>query len=232
MKFSIITVCRNAEKTIEKTIASVTGQCYENLEYIIVDGASTDSTGEIIEKYRHKITKFISEKDNGIYDAMNKGISLSTGDYLLFLNADDSLIDEEILKKVAKFIEKYPFDIVHGGIKGFDPKTNEVFDIFYDKPITKKFFLTRSFHHQGAFIKKSAFETIGYYDLNYRISADQEWFLRAYTKGLKFKYIMMLISFYNLHGLSYENKNNKENIAERKKIRKKYFNLLERIKFV
>ena len=101
-KISIITVSYNAVATIEQTILSVINQTYENIEYIIIDGGSTDGTIDIIKKYKDKISYWVSEQDNGIYDAMNKGIDVATGDYIQFLNADDCLVNKEIIKIVKE----------------------------------------------------------------------------------------------------------------------------------
>ena len=105
MKISIVTVTLNSEKTLERTIKSVLGQNYSDVEYIIIDGGSTDGTLNIIEKYKDKISKVISEKDNGLYDAMNKGIKLSTGDIVGILNSDDFFYNEEVLSIVANSFE-------------------------------------------------------------------------------------------------------------------------------
>lgn len=100
-KFSIVTVCRNAEKTIERTIRSVIAQTYPNKEFVVIDGASSDGTRAILEKYRDKIDVVVSEPDKGIYDAMNKGVSRATGDYVIFINADDYFYDDRALEHAA-----------------------------------------------------------------------------------------------------------------------------------
>lgn len=113
MKISIVTVCFNAESNVEKTIKSVISQTYSDIEYIIIDGNSTDSTMAIIEKYADKIDKIISEPDNGIYDAMNKGISLATGDFINFMNAGDIFSSQDAVKNVVMQI-KDESDVVYG----------------------------------------------------------------------------------------------------------------------
>ena len=123
MKFSIITVTYNSAATIEQTIRSVIGQSYENIEYIIVDGQSTDSTLKIIEKYKDRIGKIVSEKDNGLYDALNKGIDLATGDVIGFLHSDDFYINEKVIERYAEaFIKEKP-DAVYSDLYYVD-KTN------------------------------------------------------------------------------------------------------------
>ena len=128
MKISIITVCKNAESAIERTILSVVTQsCFnKNIEYLIIDGASTDKTIEIIQKYAEKYPiKWISEPDSGIYNAMNKGIKLASGDYLLFLNAGDYLIHYNIIKSLINLFGSSEFDIIHGNIFCINPESEQ-----------------------------------------------------------------------------------------------------------
>ena len=117
MKVSIVTVCYNSEATIEETICSVLDQNYPDIEYIVVDGKSTDKTFSIIDKYRNKISKIISEKDDGMYFAINKGISLATGDIVGILNADDFYSNEKIISLVVKEFEAKKPDSVYGNLQ-------------------------------------------------------------------------------------------------------------------
>ena len=114
MKFTIVTVCYNAGKILEKTITSVLSQTYRNIEYIIIDGASSDNTKEVLEKYADKIDIIISEPDNGLYDAMNKAIDIATGDYINFMNAGDYFSDDYVLESVANQINEDEDDVVYG----------------------------------------------------------------------------------------------------------------------
>ena len=116
MKISIITVVRNNASTIKDTIDSVLKQTYSNVEYIVIDGSSTDGTIEIIQGYKKYIKKFISEKDKGVYDAMNKGINLATGDVIGLLNGDDVYFDETVLQNVANAFKKNESDCVYGDL--------------------------------------------------------------------------------------------------------------------
>ena len=127
LKISVITVSYNAAQTIEETLFSVCNQSYLNVEYIIIDGGSTDGTCEIIEKYRNKIGYFISEPDNGIYDAMNKGLKIATGDYVIFLGADDHFISLSVLEEVVEEMEKTNKTniVFYGDV--FRPKRNDLY---------------------------------------------------------------------------------------------------------
>ncbi len=117
MKISIVTVCFNSENTIEDTIKSVLNQSYENIEYIIIDGNSTDKTKDIIKKYINNIDIFISESDAGIYFAMNKGISAATGEFIGFLNSDDIFASENIIKSIAELILSNQLDVIYGNLQ-------------------------------------------------------------------------------------------------------------------
>jgi glycosyltransferase involved in cell wall biosynthesis len=172
-KISIVTVCLNSERTIEKTILSVLGQSYSNIEYIIIDGGSADGTLRIINKYKDKISFVISEKDNGIYDAFNKGLKIFTGELIGFVNSDDYLLPDA-MNILCEYFNKYPEKdfffgsvIKHWGVlHGYKP-----WIIF----LTWGFY---SSHSTGFFIKKNPAKTVGYYNLKYKYSADYDYFYR------------------------------------------------------
>ncbi len=176
-KISIVTVCMNSEKTIERTLKSVIEQNYENLEYIIIDGGSTDRTLEIVSKYKKYISKLISENDNGIYDAFNKGLKNFTGDLIGFVNSDDYLLDNA-LNTISKYYQTYPnIDFFFGSVKkhwgilhGYKP-----WKIFY----TWGFYTS---HSTGFYIKKEAALKVGFYNLNYKYSSDYDYFYRMIVK--------------------------------------------------
>lgn len=112
--FSIITICYNAASDIERTLQSVVAQTYRNIEYIVIDGASTDKTLDIISKYSAEVSQMVSEKDGGLYDAMNKGLSLATGEYVCFLNAGDSFFEEKTLEKIVQGLDGSTPDLIYG----------------------------------------------------------------------------------------------------------------------
>jgi len=190
VKISIITVCFNSESTIKDTLESVKKQDYLDIEYIIIDGGSIDNTLKIINHYDKIITKVISEPDKGLYDAMNKGIKLATGDLIGILNSDDIFHDNSVLKSVAKFHNKNPVDA-------------SISDVLYKNnngKIVRKYSannwtpekLKSAFMppHAGIFFKKNLFKDYGYYQLDYQIAADFELITRFFLKNkITWKYL-------------------------------------------
>lgn len=202
MKISIITVCFNAIDTIDKTIESVINQTYSDIEYIIIDGKSTDGTVDIINKYSYiNNFKYISEKDKGIYDAMNKGINLVTGDYIYFLNSGDYFCNEYVIEKIVSEVKNDKVDIIYGNI----------FDVFsnYKKHISYKniklsplnFIRGTSIGHQAIFANKKIFID-NQFDIKYRICADKKWIISSYLKGYRFKYYDVDICLFDKSGVS------------------------------
>ena len=169
-KISIITVCKNSSSTIENTIKSIIKQNYNNIEFIIIDGKSNDTTLSIIEKYKKDISKVISEEDHGIYDAFNKGLKLATGDLIGFVNSDDTLTDNAI-EILLNYYKKNPeIDFIFGSVKkhwgilhGYNPW--KIFWGFYTS------------HSTGFFIKRYA-KKVGNYNTKYKYSADYDYFYR------------------------------------------------------
>ena len=176
-RFSIITVVLNNEKFLNNTIKSVISQSYKNFEYIVIDGKSEDNTLAIIKKYKNKITKFISEKDRGIYDAFNKGIRLASGEYICIVNSDDKL-KIDALKIINKYINKYPeIDFFFGSVKkhwgvlhGYQPKKIKYSWGFY------------SSHSTGFYIKNESAKKVGPYNIKYKYHADYDYFYRMIVK--------------------------------------------------
>ena len=180
-KFSIITVTYNAEKVLEDTIQSVIFQTYRNVEYIIVDGASKDHTLEIVNKYHNRINKVISEPDKGLYDAMNKGIQLATGDYLCFLNAGDKFHDSETLQKIVHTLKGQELpDVIYGETAIVDEEGHFLHMRRLSTPAHlnwKSFKQGMLVCHQAFFVNREL--AINHlYDLQYRFSADFDWCIR------------------------------------------------------
>ena len=204
MKISIITVCFNANKTIEQTIISVLSQTYQNIEYIIIDGGSVDGTIGIIKKYSSKVDKIISEKDNGMYDALNKGIKLATGDIIGILNSDDFFSNNNILNLiVCKFNENLELDAIIGDV-AFVDKTNKIIrHCSAKKWDISKFRFGNMPPHPSFYCKKYCYDKFGYYNIKFKIAGDFELLLRFfYINKIQFSHIPKTMVSMNLGGLS------------------------------
>ena len=192
MKISIITSVYNNQETIKDAMDSVLSQTYENIEYIIVGGASTDGTVEIVQSYGDKISKFISEKDKGIYDGLNKGISLATGDIIAFLHSDDIYASDSIIEEVVlTFKSDKSLDGVYGDLV-YTPKadTDKVLRYWkskeFDSSLLKNGWMPA---HPTLFLKREVYERFGGFDLSFRIAADYDFMLRVLSGGIKVKYL-------------------------------------------
>ena len=183
-KISIVTIAYNAEKCIEDTIKSVINQTYDNVEYIIVDGQSTDSTLAICNKYKSQIDILVSEKDKGLYDAMNKGVNLATGDIVGMLNADDFYESNTVLTKVADAFSVNDIDCLYGDLVYVDPfETDKVVRNWVSGIYNSKSFLRGWMPpHPTFFIKKSHYQKYGTYSLKLMSAADYELMLRMIYK--------------------------------------------------
>ncbi len=222
MKASIITVSYNAVKTIEKTILSVLEQSYTNIEYIIIDGQSTDGTLDIIKKYEKYIDCVISEPDNGIYDAMNKGIQLATGDIIGFVNSDD-WYELDTIEKVVTCFNSTDAELIHGIVwfveeDGSRKKMNG----FRNGEVAYEQLYYRMLPHLSVFAKKTIFEQCGKFDTNYQIAADYDWILRCFTSGVRFRYINSVIGSFRKGGVSTSVGKINELAEENRKISLKY----------
>jgi glycosyltransferase len=184
MDISIITVCFNNSDTIEDTIKSVLGQDYEDIEYIIVDGGSTDGTLEILTKYQIRISNYISESDKGIYDAMNKGIKLATGDMVGFLNSGDFYAEKNVIGRIVEVTKVNNVDCCYGDLE-YVAKNNPSKTVrrWKSQPYQSGLF-KKGWHppHPTFFAKKIIFDKYGGFDVNYDIGADYELMLRFLEK--------------------------------------------------
>lgn len=183
MKISVITVCYNSAKTIESTILSVKNQTYQDIEYIVIDGGSSDQTMNIVKKYKSVVSRYISEKDNGLYDAMNKGIHLASGQIIALINSDDFFCDDAALEKVARCFEKnIDIEAVYADLYYVDQKkTNKIVRKW--KTGKRKSFKT-GWHpaHPTIYIKKSIYNEFGVFNLDFYLAADFEIMLRFLEK--------------------------------------------------
>lgn len=203
MKISIITVCYNSAKTIEKTILSVLAQTYTNVEYIIVDGFSKDTTVDVIKKYGTQISKLISEPDKGLYDAMNKGIVLATGDIIGIINSDDIFNNETVLEEVAKFHQENTIDASVGNIVQFDQDGKIVRKYSAKNWNPEKLKIGFMPAHPAIFFKRELFNKFGKYHLDFIIGADYELITRFFLKHkISWKYSNITTTAMLIGGLS------------------------------
>lgn len=197
---SIITVCLNCEKTIRRTIESVLYQSYHNIEYIIVDGCSVDGTLEIIKEFEPLFSgrlKYISEEDKGLYDAMNKGIKISAGDIVAFLNGDD-WYEEDALNQVVRHFNNSSCDMLFGNANIIE----EDRVVGLRKSDVEKMQYTMPCCHQAVFAKRELFVKVGLFDLRYLVCADYDWLLRAYNTGVNIETTETILTSFRTGGLS------------------------------
>lgn len=183
-KVTVITVCYNSAKTIEDTIKSVLTQNYNNIEYIIIDGCSTDNTLDIINQYKNEIAVIVSEKDNGLYDAINKGIGLASGDIVANLNSDDFYIDENVITDVAAKFDKENTDLLYTDLYYVEEEnTDKVTRYWQSGAYTKgAFYKGWMPPHPTFFVKKSIYKKYGVFNLKLKSAADYEIMLRFIHK--------------------------------------------------
>lgn len=194
-KISIITVCFNSAKTIEQTILSVINQTYSNIEYIIIDGKSTDGTVDIIKKYQDKIAYWVSEPDGGIYDAMNKGIEKATGDYIYFINSGDYVAVDIFNQIEATLCQGY--DFIYGRV--YMRNTNKL----YGKNFNKYSISFQNICHQAILYKRNVLVEMGYFDTNYPILADWVFNIKCFgNKEIRKDYIEAVFADYEGGGVS------------------------------
>ncbi|MGI6353574.1 MAG: glycosyltransferase family 2 protein [Lentisphaeria bacterium] len=215
MRFSIITVCFNSAETIRKTFESILAQSFLDYEYIVIDGASSDGTVDIILEYEPKFQgrmRWISEPDKGIYDAMNKGIRLAKGDYINFMNSDD-FFEDGALKVTAQTIARNPdADVCYGYVR--------IIPSMRVRRCTPEFLTYGPQCHQGTFVARKVFERYGGFDMQYRLAADYEHSMRMRKNNLCFIPLDKIVANYYLGGAS--TKQREQTLAEINAIRIHY----------
>jgi len=222
---SIITVCFNEAARIALTCDSIVKQTFQEFEWIVIDGGSTDGTLDILKQYAHRMNYFVSEPDRGIYHAMNKGIAQAHGTYLLFLNGGDYLHEFDTLSTVFNSHQSFEADLLHGdllferptGLKRYAPDSTNPYDML----------VKRTFPHPATFIKRGLFERYGLYNDSLKIAADLEFFLRVLVsnkqrKQHSVKHLPVVIAvFENSEGIS--SKNREQRLAESTMVRKQHY---------
>ncbi|MGO1522007.1 MAG: glycosyltransferase family 2 protein [Sphingobacterium sp.] len=221
-KVSIITIVYNNVQDIRFTLESVARQSYTNIEYIVIDGASSDGTFDLVQSYAGVVTNMLSEPDNGIYDAMNKGLARATGDYVLFLNSGDELFEAETLAYI--FSREDDADIYYGETKLIDSQRHIIGDRRHRAP---KEFTWKSFRygmnvcHQAIYIRRSLVEP---YDTRYELSSDIDWIIRAAKRAQKIVNVEHYVAKYLVGGMSQTHL--KRSLKERYEIFKTYYGFL------
>ena len=213
MKITIITITFNSAKTLNHALDSVQSQTYKDIEHIIVDGASTDGTKELIEAYAkaHKNVRWVSEKDKGIYDALNKGIKLATGDIIGFLHSDDVLYSADSIGQIATAFEQSGADVVYGDLQYCSDskvvrrwKSND-----FDPSALKYGWMPP---HPTVYVRREVYQQVGEYDEWFRISADYDMMLRIFKSGFRSQYIPEVLVRMETGGAS--NKNTKARLSK------------------
>ena len=200
----IITINKNNKKGLEDTIKSVVNQTFfDKVNFIIIDGKSTDGSKELIEDYKDKLFHYVSEPDGGIYNAMNKGIRASVSPYLLFLNSGDHLIENNVLEKVFPYLNGIDFAYgnewkINEKSKGYSP-----YEAKYPDKLDEGFFRRTSLPHQSTFIKRELL--LDGYDENYKIISDWKWFIEAFRSGKTYEHMSFIVSVYDCGGFSCQN---------------------------
>jgi glycosyltransferase involved in cell wall biosynthesis len=219
MKLDIITVNLNNRPGLEKTIRSVMNQTDKTIGLIVIDGASADGSRELLSTYREQISYGISERDNGVYDAMNKGIQAAKGDYLLFLNSGDTLSGDTVIESVLPELESND-EVVYGNLKFNDGGV--IKEGFMPDKIDLEYLFRDTLWHPASFIRGDLFSRFGLYNTSYRICGDYDFFFRVISAGARMRHINQFIAEFDLHGMSSKLENHPLIKMEKTAIQKTY----------
>lgn len=224
-RLSIITINYNNCRGLEKTIASVLLQTYPDIEFVVIDGGSTDGSVDVIKKYANKISFWVSEKDKGIYNAQNKGWQNATGKYCLFLNSGDYLVDTNTIQSI--FSNEFTEDLVYGDLmvdNGKDP----LYTIEQPDPFLFEDIIRSTMFHPATFIKRKLLEARGGYDESFRIVGDYDFFLEMlFVKNCSRKYIHLPVAVFNTEGIGSNPAHKKAQDEERLRSQLRYFSKKE-----
>lgn len=206
---SVLTPCYNSESTIEQTLLSIENQTYKNIEYIIVDGGSSDCTLALIEKHRNKLPQritIVSEKDNGIYDAMNKGIRLAKGQLIGIVNSDD-WYENDTVEQAVRHYQNHSYEVVYGMQRNYCKEKEKATFIYHHNFLSEQMIT-----HPTCFVTKQAYDRFGLFDIKYRSAADYDLMLRFWeSQQVVFTPVMQVMSNFRLGGMSSSQKGVREN---------------------
>ena len=222
-KISIITINYNDKVGLKKTIESVINQTWQNFEFIIIDGCSSDGGIDVIEQYKENIDYWVSEPDKGVYNAMNKGIKIAKGDFLIFMNSGDTFFNEKVLEQMEKeLIDDY--DIYYGDY--YRVNNNSTKKRTFPEKLSFSFFYSGTLSHQSSFIRRKLFFDFFLYNEEYKIASDWEFFIYAICyKNVPYKYLNLTISNFDFTGVSSIARYRNLSIEERRQTVNKYFPL-------
>lgn len=224
-KVSVITVCYNAINSIENTIRSVLAQTYTNIEYIVIDGGSSDGTLDVIKKYSDLISRWVSEPDNGIYDAMNKGIALATGEWINFRNSGDVFASPDAIESMFDKDVADDVSVLHGDCFFVSEK-----DYLIHKPSIIEdpncYLYKMPVNHCASFIRRKLHQQL-LFDLSYRASADYDFFYKISKLGLKFEYRPVVVALFAMDGFTSTHKG--LTIRDNRRLQGRYSSLIEKI---
>ena len=225
--FSIITVCLN-EPNLERTCESIVNQSYQNFEWLVIDGGSDEKSLRLFEKYKSRMSYFVSEKDNGIYHAMNKGILQAKGQYCNFMNAGDSFYTPDALERATKVLEGEPeIDVLYGNALTSQERLVRP-ELKYE---LGEYLYYTTFPHQSTFIRNKCFKHYGLYDAKLKIASDYKYFLLLYKNECIFRYFDVIISYMDQSGISSNPLNRKLLFSEREQIISEFYTSEEQAYF-
>lgn len=215
-RISVITINYNNASGLQKTIESVVGQQFSDYEYIIIDGGSTDGSKEVIKKYKDRITYWVSEPDNGIYNAMNKGIAVAKGEYLHFLNSGDCYVSNDVL--TLFFSKKYTEPFIRG-IQICDYGDSQTrWTNLGNRDVTLYDMYVNTMLHEATFIRRDMFDKYGLYDENLKIVSDWKFFLEAILGGEKTAFVDKELIVFEMEGVSTSKSHGERHLKERKEV--------------
>ncbi len=225
---SIITVCWNETPTrINNTFNSVSAQSYQNIEHIVIDGGSQTDTLAALNEFSNQIACLISEPDQGLYDAMNKGAQLACGDFLFFLNVGDYLWESTTLERVVQFINTHTgFDWYYGNVARIDETGKMIGFSMMPKSVSRFYMYEETICHQTIFAKHDLFKSVGGFDLSYQLTADRDWILRVLSSGVRCMHTDLTVCGFELGGLA---SNVRERRKEVERLQQKHYSRAERV---